>query len=118
MCGCVRYIRSARCRDATSGPYTNFFLSFQWTVFPTSGNRPFNNYHYRLYVSTGLAREAGTTSTVYLQLTGDLGESGVRRLQSEQHRVRGWAGLGWAGLGWAGLGWAGTTSIASLHRCS
>ena len=64
------------------------FVLFQWSVYSTSGNRPFNHYHYRLYITTGLRNGSGTISTVYLHIHGNLGDSGVRRLQSERHNVK------------------------------
>ncbi len=76
-------------QTTTAGKASEFdhVLCFQWTVYSTSGNRPMNSYHYRLYITTGLRVGAGTTSTVYLHLHGDLGDSGVRKLRAEQHNV-------------------------------
>ncbi|KAI8796885.1 polycystic kidney disease protein 1 2, partial [Biomphalaria glabrata] len=53
---------------------------FQWGVFPLSDNYAYDDYFYLITVHTGLRKSAGTTSNVSFDLSGEHGDSGLRRL--------------------------------------
>ncbi|XP_055877336.1 uncharacterized protein LOC106064392 isoform X1 [Biomphalaria glabrata] len=53
---------------------------FQWGVFPLSDNYAYDDYFYLITVHTGLRKSAGTTSNVSFTLSGELTDTGIRRL--------------------------------------
>ncbi|XP_013393280.1 uncharacterized protein LOC106161002 [Lingula anatina] len=52
----------------------------KWEATPLEDNLPTDNYHYQITVTTGMRKKAGTTSKVSFILSGDDGDTGVRRL--------------------------------------
>uniref|UniRef100_A0A2C9KRF7 PLAT domain-containing protein n=1 Tax=Biomphalaria glabrata TaxID=6526 RepID=A0A2C9KRF7_BIOGL len=61
---------------------------FQWGVFPLSDNYAYDDYFYLITVHTGLRKSAGTTSNVSFDLSGEHGDSGLRRLSDGVKKVR------------------------------
>ncbi|KAK7003087.1 polycystic kidney disease protein 1-like 2, partial [Biomphalaria glabrata] len=53
---------------------------FQWGVFPLSDNYAYDDYFYLITVHTGLRKSARTTSNVSFDLSGEHGDTGIRRL--------------------------------------
>ena len=63
------------------------FAYFQWTAAPLMDNLPIDTYHYLITVHTGVGKEAGTTSNVSLVMSGELADSGVRKLSDGKNQV-------------------------------
>ena len=53
---------------------------FQWGVTPLMDNFPNDQYMYIIKVYTGFRINSGTDSRILFQLSGDLRDTGVRRL--------------------------------------
>ncbi len=51
-------------------------------------NLPIDTYHYLITVHTGVGKESGTTSNISLVMSGESGDSGVRRLADGKIQVR------------------------------
>lgn len=64
-----------------------YFAYFQWTAAPLMDNLPIDTYHYLITVHTGVGKEAGTTSNVSLVMSGELADSGVRKLSDGKNQV-------------------------------
>ncbi|CAF0958355.1 unnamed protein product [Adineta ricciae] len=52
----------------------------KWTAAPLIDNLPIDTYHYLVTVHTGIGKESGTTSNVSFVISGELADSGVRKL--------------------------------------
>lgn len=57
---------------------------------PLEDNLPTDNYHYQLTVYTGVRTNAGTDSHVRFIMSGDEGDTGVRRLYDGKRKVCVW----------------------------
>ena len=55
---------------------------------PLLDNLPSDEYHYQVTVFTGMGRNCGTKSRVYVVLGGEAEDSEIRCLLDEQKRVR------------------------------
>lgn len=60
---------------------------FQWTAAPLVDNLPIDTYHYLITVHTGVGKEASTTSNVSFVMSGELADSGVRKLSDGKIQV-------------------------------
>ncbi|UJR29011.1 hypothetical protein I4U23_010229 [Adineta vaga] len=52
----------------------------KWTAAPLIDNLPIDTYHYLITVHTGVGKESGTTSHINFVISGELSDSGVRKL--------------------------------------
>eukprot|EP00794_Sanderia_malayensis_P008930 gene8930-9882_t len=55
-------------------------------VFPLEDNHPGDNYLYEVAVQTGFAKGSGTTSDVFIILSGSLGETAPRKLKNPNRK--------------------------------
>ena len=62
-------------------------LCRQWGAAPLEDNLPTDTYHYQVTVNTGLKKNSGTQSRIQFILSGDEGDTGVRRLFDGKRRV-------------------------------
>jgi hypothetical protein len=66
-----------------------FASSLQWGAAPLEDNLPTDCYHYQMSVYTKVKKKAGTKSKISLILSGDEGDTGVRRLYDGKRKVGG-----------------------------
>lgn len=59
----------------------------RWGATPLVDNLPSDSYYYLISVQTGVGKDTGTTSKVGFVLSGEMADSGVRRLADEKRRV-------------------------------
>ncbi|XP_067671787.1 polycystin-1-like protein 2 [Haliotis asinina] len=59
----------------------------KWSVVPLRDNLLSDVYHYQVTVFTGMRRNAGTKSRVYLVLGGEQGDTEIRSLEDEKKRT-------------------------------
>lgn len=64
-----------------------FNIIHQWGATPLEDNLPSDNYHYQMTVQTGVRKNASTTSKVSFIVSGENGDSGVRRLYDGHRKV-------------------------------
>ena len=64
-----------------------FNFIYQWGATPLEDNLPSDNYHYQMTVQTGVRKNASTTSKVSFIVSGENGDSGVRRLYDGHRKV-------------------------------
>lgn len=50
-------------------------------------NLPIDTYHYLITVHTGVGKEAGTTSNISFVMSGEMSDSGVRKLSDGKNQV-------------------------------
>lgn len=60
---------------------------YKWGATPLEDNLPSDNYHYQMTVQTGVRKNASTTSKVSFIVSGENGDSGVRRLYDGHRKV-------------------------------
>jgi hypothetical protein len=60
---------------------------FQWTAAPLVDNLPIDTYHYLITVHTGFGKHSGTTSNISFVISGELSDSGVRKLSNGKIQV-------------------------------
>lgn len=60
----------------------------KWGATPLADNLPTDNYYYLISVQTGVGKDTGTTSKIGFVLSGDLADSGVRKLSDDKRKVR------------------------------
>ena len=60
---------------------------FQWTAAPLVDNLPIDTYHYLITVHTGFGKHSGTTSNISFVISGELADSGVRKLTNGKIQV-------------------------------
>lgn len=60
----------------------------QWGATPLEDNLPSDTYHYQVTVNTAVKKKAATRSKVSFILSGDDGDTGVRRLYDGKRKVR------------------------------
>ena len=59
----------------------------QWGATPLEDNLPTDNYHYQVSVYTGLKKDAGTKSNVSFIISGEVHDTGVRRMFDGKRQV-------------------------------
>jgi hypothetical protein len=59
----------------------------KWGATPLEDNLPFDTYYYVISVQTGFGNDTGTTSRVGFVLSGELADSGVRKLNDGKRKV-------------------------------
>lgn len=59
----------------------------KWGATPLADNLPTDTYYYLVSVQTGFGKDTGTTSKVGFVLSGDIYDSGVRRLSDDKRKV-------------------------------
>ncbi len=61
---------------------------FQWGVLPLADNDPAHKCYYKVSVYTGLRSNSGTRSKVYIVVSGEDADSGVRALDDGKKKVK------------------------------
>ena len=64
------------------------FLIVQWKILPLVENFDDDEHFYEIHVHTGFKKNSGTKSNVFIKLTGNENETGVRILDDGQREVR------------------------------
>jgi len=62
-------------------------FSVQWTAAPLVDNLPIDTYYYLITVHTGIGKESATKSNVHFVISGEIADSGVRKLADGKIQV-------------------------------
>jgi len=59
----------------------------QWGATPLEDNLPTDHYHYQLSVYTGMKKGSGTKSNISFIMSGEVADTGVRRMFDGKRKV-------------------------------